>query len=232
MKKTWEGINNLINRKSKNRRVISAVKRPNNNGISKNPAEISNIFNQHFASVGQKLASSLPQSSRDFRDYLTTPTYSGSFYFDPVTPAQVETEINLIPNNKASGLYSFPLRIMKCAKSIISGPLAKLMNWSIETGIYPSKLKYAKIIPVYKSGEEDNPTNYRPISLLSNINRIFEKLMYNRLKTFIDKHNILIPSQYGFREKHSVEHALLDIINKIQSNMDKKLFSCGNRNLY
>jgi retron-type reverse transcriptase len=51
--------------------------------------------------------------------------------------------------------------------------------------------------------------------------------MYNRLKTFIDKHNILIPSQYGFREKHSVEHALLDIINKIQSNMDKKLFSCG-----
>jgi hypothetical protein len=80
---------------------------------------------------------------------------------------------------------------MKCAKSIISGPLAKLMNWSIETGIYPSKLKYAKIIPVYKSGEEDNPTNYRPISLLSNINRIFEKLMYNRLKTFIDKHNIL-----------------------------------------
>ena len=101
------------------------------------------------------------------------------------------------------------------------------MNWSIETGIYPSKLKYANIIPVYKSGEEDNPTNYRPISLLSNINRIFEKLMYNRLKTFIDKHNILIPSQYGFREKHSVEHALLDIINKIQSNMDKKLFSCG-----
>ena len=113
-------INNLINRKSKNRRVISAVKRQNNNGISKNPAEISNIFNQHFASVGQKLASSLPQSSRDFRDYLTTPTYSGSFYFDPVTPAQVETEINLVPNNKASGLYSFPLRIMKCAKRIIS----------------------------------------------------------------------------------------------------------------
>ena len=165
-----------------------------------------------------------PREERRNREVLREPTYSGSFYFDPVTPAQVETEINLIPNNKASGLYSFPLRIMKCAKSIISGPLAKLMNWSIETGIYPTKLKYAKIIPVYKSGEEDNPTNYRPISLLSNINRIFEKLMYNRLKTFIDKHNILIPSQYGFREKHSVEHALLDIINKIQSNMDKNYF--------
>lgn len=101
------------------------------------------------------------------------------------------------------------------------------MNWSIETDVYPSILKHAKIIPVYKSGEDENPTDYIPISLLSNINRIVEKVMYNRLKTFIDKHNILTSSQYGFREKHSVQHALLDIMNKIQSNMDKKVFSCG-----
>ena len=68
---------------------------------------------------------------------------------------------------------------------------------------------------------------YRPISLLSIFNRIFEKMMYNRLKSFIEKCNILHDSQYGFREKRSTEHAILDIINEIETNMDKKLYSCG-----
>ena len=102
-----------------------------------------------------------------------------------------------------------------------------LINKSIEYGTYPSKLKLAKVIPIYKSGDESDPSNYRPISLLSIFNRIFEKMMYNRLKSFIEKCNILHDSQYGFREKRSTEHAILDIINEIETNMDKKLYSCG-----
>ena len=86
--------------------------------------------------------------------------------------------------------------------------------------MFPSKLKHAKIIPIYKSGDKLECGNYRPISLPSNINRLFEKLMCNRVK-----HDILFSSQYGFRESHSSEHALLDIVNKIQTNMDAKL--CG-----
>ena len=105
--------------------------------------------------------------------------------------------------------------------------LTMLINKSIEYGTYPSKLKLAKVIPIYKSGDESDPSNYRPISLLSIFNRIFEKMMYNRLKSFIEKCNILLYSQYGFREKRSTEHAILDIINEIETNMDKKLYSCG-----
>ena len=105
--------------------------------------------------------------------------------------------------------------------------LTMLINKSIEYGTYPSKLKLAKVIPIYKSGDESDPSNYRPISLLSIFNRIFEKMMYNRLKSFIEKCNILHDSQYGFREKRSTEHAILDIINEIETNMDKKLYSCG-----
>mgnify|MGYP000577381056 CR=1 FL=1 len=101
------------------------------------------------------------------------------------------------------------------------------MNLSIQKGIYPLKLKHAKIVPVYKDGDELDPANYRPISLLSNINRIFEKLVYNRINNFIIKHKILCPSQYGFRKHCSTEHALLDIVGKIQKYMDEKLFSCG-----
>ena len=147
--------------------------------------------------------------------------------FDPITPSEIENEILSLSANKAYRLYSFPVRILKCACAVMSKPLAKIMNQSIETGIFPGKLKQAKITPIYKTGDELECGNYRPISLLSNINRIFEKLMFNRVKAFISKHDILCSSQYGFRQNHSTEHALLDIVSKIQTYMDKNLFSCG-----
>ena len=98
---------------------------------------------------------------------------------------------------------------------------------SIESCIYPSKLKLAKAVPVFKSEDELDPDNYRPISLLSLFNCVFEKLMYNRLKSLLDKHNSSYHCQYGFREKCSTQLALIDIVDRIQLNFDKKLFSCG-----
>ena len=74
----------------------------------------------------------------------------------------------------------------------------------------------------------EDPNNYRPISLLSNFNGIFEKLIYVRMSSFIDKHDRLYTAQYGFRKSHSAtQHAILDIVNTIQSNMDKGYYSCG-----
>ena len=92
------------------------------------------------------------------------------------------------------------------------------------------KLKMSiKVIQIFKADDESDPNNnnYRPISLLSSFNRIFKKLMYTRTNSFIDKEGILCSSQYGFRQKHSTEHAILDIVNEIQSDMDKGHFSCG-----
>ena len=85
----------------------------------------------------------------------------------------------------------------------------------------------AKIIQIFKADDDSDANNYRPISLLSSFNRIFEKLMYTRMNSFIDKEGVLCSSQYGFRQKHSTEHAILDIANKIQSDRDKGHFSCG-----
>ena len=101
------------------------------------------------------------------------------------------------------------------------------MNKSISTGIYSHLLKHAKVIPVYKTGDETHPRNYRPTSLLSVFNRLFEKLMYKRLRSYCEKNGIFFSSQYGFRDNCSTQHAILDILNKIQSKIDAKLFSCG-----
>ena len=84
----------------------------------------------------------------------------------------------------------------------------------------PSKfLKNVQITPIFKSSEENDANNYRPISLLSNFKRIFEKIMCNRMKDHIDKHNLLYSSAYGFRQGNSTQRAILDIVNAIQSNM-------------
>ena len=103
----------------------------------------------------------------------------------------------------------------------------KITNNSILQGTFPGKLKLAKVVPVYKSDDATDPNNYRPISLLSIFNRIFEKLVYKRLQSFLEVNDVFYKSQYGFREKHSTQHAILDIVNKIQSNMDKGMYSCG-----
>ena len=106
----------------------------------------------------------------------------GTFVFIPVTtPRDIELEIITLPAKKAEGLYSCPYRVLKGAQHILSKPLADIFNSSIETRIYPSKPKIAKIIPIYKSDDETDPNNYHPISVLSSFNKIFEKIIYKRL---------------------------------------------------
>ena len=150
-----------------------------------------------------------------------SPNYNpNSFFFDAVSPIDIEHEILSIPRNKAYGLYSCLIHILSGAKHIISGPLSNIFNISVQEGVFPSKLKQVKVIPVYKSDDETDLGNYWPISLLSIFNRIFEKLMYQRLKTFLDKNDTLFKLQYGFRGKHSTQHAVIDIVDIIQNNMD------------
>ena len=91
----------------------------------------------------------------------------------------------------------------------------------MSSGSFPAKLKTPKVVLVFKSGDESKPGNYRPISLLSIFIRIFEKLVYERLIKFVNKHNILYSSQYGFRSRHSTQHATLEILNDILTNFDK-----------
>ena len=85
----------------------------------------------------------------------------------------------------------------------------------------------AKVIPILKKGDPTLMNNYRPISILSPINKIFEKIIYSRLTSFIEKHQILYKYQYGFRKNHSTEHALIELVDQIRLNMDKKLMTCG-----
>ena len=132
-----------------------------------------------------------------------------------------------MPQNNLYGFYSLPVSTLKYANEILSDVLSNIFNKSIQLGTFPSKLKMAKVIPIFKPGDETEPNNYRPISLLSCFNIIFEKLAFERLKSLIDERKVISSSQYGFRQGHSTGHAILDIVNVIQSNRDAGKFSCG-----
>ena len=155
-----------------------------------------------------------------FSQYLPNLNYSGSFSFEPVLPRDIETEKVGYRQIKRMGCTPARLDYLKKAADIIAVSLASIVSISVEKGVFPTKLKYVKITPVFKDGDETDPSNYWPISLLSIFNHIFKKIIYDHLKRSINKHNILYEYQYSFRENHSTEYAILYISNKIQKNMD------------
>ena len=89
-------------------------------------------------------------------------------------------------------------------------------------GIVPRKLKIAKVIPLYKSEKPELFTNYRPISILPCLSKILERIMYNRINNFLAEYNILSNKQYGFRGNYSTYMAMIDLVDKISSNIDQK----------
>ena len=129
---------------------------------------------------------------------------------------------------KASGPHSIPNHIIHLIKPIISEPLAEIVNLSFKTGVYIEILKISRTIPIFKNkGSEQLCSNYRPISLLSNINKLIEKMMYSRLYSFLEFHNCIYKNQFGFRTNHSTFHALVSITEDIRQALDNNSFACG-----
>ena len=98
---------------------------------------------------------------------------------------------------------------------------------SIVSGVYPDPLKISKVLPIYKKGEHTDMNNYRPISILSHINKIFETIISKQIKHFLSKHGTLYKYQYGFRENHSTDHALIEIVDNIKLSVDSGKLAGG-----
>jgi hypothetical protein len=119
-----------------------------------------------------------------------------------------------------------PHNILKACKTFISVPLSYLCNRALFEGIFPERLKYATIVPVYKKGDKNIVTNYRPISILTSLNKIFEKVMYSRLLKHLSD-NILSNHQFGFRVNQGTENAIFKLISGILNSLNKKILVGG-----
>ena len=140
---------------------------------------------------------------------------------------EILTIICQIKSNKATGPNSIPTSILHQVRDIISKPLCNLINLSLSSGTHPELLKIANAIPVFKKGSRLSLSNYRPISLLSNINKIFEKVIFERVYKYLEIYNLLYEKQFGFRKKHSTNHALISITEQIREALDNKKVATG-----
>ena len=136
---------------------------------------------------------------------------------------------NIIFNLKSSspGWDEIHMKVIKSVAPFLINPLAHVFNLSLHQGHVPSQLKRAKVIPLYKKGDKTLLTNHRPISVLPAFSKILEKLMYNRLLSYLSTHNILYQFQFGFRPKHGPNLALITLVDKIVQSLESGDYVCG-----
>ena len=142
-------------------------------------------------------------------------------FLNPTTPGECA---NIISGLKKSsqGLGNMPVKLWIEAKNILSGPLSSIINECFSAGYFPKLLKLATITPIFKSGNELFHTDYRPISILPLLSKIYERAMCNRLIKFIHQHSILVPHQYGFRSGRSTIDAVFKLVEYIYSALEEK----------
>ena len=224
LRKTWKGIKNIIQLKHNSDASPSCLL---NKGLTiTNPVEIATIFNSYFSSIRKTLQSKITSSYINFTKNLKNPNVQ-SFFIFPTDSTEVYKLITSMKNGKASGPNSIPSVVLKQLNNEISVILANLFNLSFSTAVFPDILKYSSVLPLFKKGSKLDCGNYRPISLLSNISKLLEKLMYSRFYNFLNVYNCISELQFGFRSKHSTSHTLVSITEEIREALDTGHFACG-----
>lgn len=212
-KDTWAAINTISGR--------NKVQNHANDLIKDNPYISVEKANLYFSNIGRNLADKINTNSNvnnyTGRDCRTL----HSFVLLPPDESEVESTLLSLKNDCAVGWDLIPAIFLKIVKDIIIVPLTTLFKACFEQGCFPKAFKRAIITPVYKSGCRDSVENYRPISVLSALSKILERLLNNRLVKYLTKYNILSASQFGFRAGISTEVAVNSLTEFVTNKLDK-----------
>ena len=160
------------------------------------PLHIATKFNNFFANMGPSLASKVPSTQFSHKDFLVG-HYANCFFLNPTTPSEVSSIVHSLKTSKCEGVDGLSLSPIKETIDLLAAPLSHIFNLSFERGVFPDKLKLAKILPVFISDDPFLFSNYRPISILPCLSKVLEKVFYLRLSEFLTKFNILNHHQYG-----------------------------------
>ena len=225
MKQMWKHLGSILNPKRTNgpHKILHLF--ANNTSITEN-SEIAETLNQHFCSIGDKLASKIPKAKKSFKSYLKS-SPPNSFFFKKIDPKQVLNIISALQVQKSPGIDGIPNKALKISAEVIVTPLTHIINHSLSKGVFPECLKTAKVIPLFKKGDETLCSNYRPISLLSCFHKLFEKVMKSKLLEYLDENNVLYKYQFGFRKTHSTNLALLEVTEQLYANLDVDNYGLG-----
>ena len=148
-------------------------------------------MNECFCQIDKKLQQSIPIISKGHLTFLAD-RVNNTFFLSSTSSEEIEREIKNLNTRKSSGPDNIGAKVLKLCPEIFAKLLSKIYNKSMEMGEYPTQLKIAKVIALFKKGQKTQPNNYRPISLLSCFNKILEKILSKRLVKFLEINNIFI----------------------------------------
>ena len=177
--------------------------------------DTANRFNRFFATVGVEVQKKL-------NTCFETPQLNskGVFHFQPETTEKIEQLIKRIKPNVATGIDQLPAKLIKEAMPIIAEDLKDMVNLSYETNTFPDKLKVASVKALHKKGDNNDPAQYRPVSILTVISKIFERSAVDQLVTYYDQNSLLNPRQHAYRKFHSTTTSLFELTEKIKKHID------------
>ena len=225
-KKLWEIVNHTVGKTTDKTCILDKLRI--GNVTTDNPVQISNELATYFANVGPKYANAIKKPDKNISDYLKKIKRNDkSIFLSPTTPIEIINLISNLPNKSSSGFDQLNNKLLKELRYELATPLCTIFNLSLNTGCFPTKMKYAEIVPLYKSKSKLEASNCLPISLLITISKILEKIIYRRTYEFLDNTNQIYRSQYGFRAKHSCEHAIGELISNIVKNQQNNKFTAS-----
>lgn len=219
IRSTWKLINNEI---KESKHVYKETNLVKNGILHKEPKEVCEIFNNHFVSVVDSLialnplAHSISSCGGKSLDHINTL----KFNIKPVSEGELRNIILSFPNKYSSGYDEIPMPVIKNSVDLLIKPLMHVINSSFISGIFPPKLKTSKIKTVFKKGNQYDPENYRPLSIVPTISKIFEKAMLVQLINYLESNNLFDDYQHGFRSGKSVVTAGIDLIETIVDTVD------------
>lgn len=216
----WQTINTITNLRQSSPPPCELL------NLATDPCESLNQVNRFFSEIGSTYANAILNNQVSNPSHIshecildTQPKHSMALF--DTDWREVDNIITHLKNDSAAGIDNIPTRVIKSAKNSLIPPLTYLYNLCLNSGVFPDILKGALVHPIYKSGDRDSVGNYRPISVLSVVSKILEKLINYRLVQFLDKYNLIADNQFGFIKGKSTEDATLLLTETISKHLDK-----------
>lgn len=224
VKATWKAIKKITNTEKPRNPPLELLKLTENTGTSLDSV------NNYFVEIGKNLASNLTSNSianASITPYLPKTYNPNSMVILETDEIEIESIIMGLRSDSATGWDGLSPSILKSIRNFIIPSITHIANTAFRTGVFPNACKKALVHPIYKNGNRSIISNYRPISVLSTISKILEKLLNRRLINYLNKNNIVSAQQYGFRPGISTEDAVVDLASHITSALDQGLKCTG-----
>ena len=228
----WDMMKPLISDKgSKSNTNITLI---DDSKIINDSKDVCCMFNQYFVNVTRGIGVHDPIIESDtidsilnaYNDHesvlyvknnLASPDH---FHFAHVSPKYVLSVIQSINAKKATGYDMMPPKLVKLSSPYLCYPLCTIINICIDQGVFPDSMKHAEIVPIFKKGDKMEKSNYRPVSILSCLSKIFEKILITQLSEYFD--DIFSPHMSGFRKAHGCQDVLLYFTNNAKLSLDDR----------